>query len=124
MTPDTRGPDGVSLRRAWRRHPRLTMLFAMAVLVTLAFSARTVVFLVYWSDPAHRDAVIEGWMTPGYIARSWHVAPEVVAAALGIEVGAGHGLTLEALAGERGVPLADLEAALEAAIAAARDAAP
>ena len=120
MTHGAPGADGVTLRRAWRRHPVLTALFVLAILVTSGFAARTAIFVVYWSDPTHRDATIEGWMTPGYVARSWHVAPDVVAVALGVEIGEGHGLTLEALARERGVPLSQIEASLAAAIAAAR----
>jgi hypothetical protein len=48
----------------------------------LFFAVRLTVFTIYWSDPAHRDQAVEGWMTPGYVARSWDVDPEVIRAAL------------------------------------------
>jgi hypothetical protein len=77
---------------------------------------RLAVFAFYFS--AHRDEAIAGWMTPRYIAHSWDVPPETIGAALGLEPGrSGRPPTLERLAEERGVPLAELEAAVAAAIA-------
>ncbi len=110
------------LLAAWRRHKLLATAFAAALLLTLFFAIRTAVFAVYWSDPAHRDQVLEGWMTPRYVAHSWRVPPEVMEAAVG-ETPARRRPTLDAIAEHQGVPLADLTARLEAAIAAHRAAA-
>ncbi|MDH3264748.1 MAG: hypothetical protein OEM24_12215 [Paracoccaceae bacterium] len=106
--------------RLWRDHRLVLLAFAAALAVTLFFAVRTAVFWVYWSDPARRDRAIEGWMTPGYVAQSWQVDREVVSAALGLEPGVARGRTLREIAAAQGVPLAELEAALMAAIAGAR----
>jgi hypothetical protein len=91
----------------------------LALGLALMLGARAVVQWVYW--PMHREQTIRGWMTPGYVARSWNVPPEVVGAALELEPGSWRGLTLERLAAARGVPVAELEARLLAAIVAAQD---
>jgi len=67
---------------------------------------------VYWSDPEHHQQAPQAWMTPGYIARSWHVHIEDVDGILGIQNGpelVGKGPpTLERLAEVLGVPVSDL----------------
>ena len=92
------------------------LILAGASLVALFFAARLVVFSVYWSDPARRDAVIEGWQTPGYVAMSWKVPRPVIADALGLEEGERARVSLDQLAKERGVSTTDLIRDLEAAI--------
>lgn len=109
-----------ALARLWREHRTALMLFAAALAATLFFAARTALFWAYWADPARRDLAIEGWMTPGYVAQSWDVGREVVGEALGLVPGEGPRLTLEEIAAARGVPLAEIEAELMAAIDAAR----
>ncbi len=106
--------------RLWHEHRLVLLAFAAALAVTLFFLVRTAVFWVYWSDPARRDLAIEGWMTPGYVAQSWQVERELVGAVLGLEPGEARGRTLGEIAAARGVPLAELEAELMAAIAEAR----
>ena len=109
------------LRTAWRRHPLLTAGFGLALAVMLFFAVRSIGFLVYWSDPAHRDQALEGWMTPRYVALSWQAPPEVIRDALGLEQdGTGARITLNRLAKERGVPVETLVSDLRAAIQASR----
>lgn len=108
------------LRRLWRASPVATSVLGFALVVTVFFSVRLVAAWIYWSDPSHRDQAIAGWMTPRYVATSWHVPPEVVGDALGLAVERPRRLTLDQLAKERGVPLSDLTAALAAAISAHR----
>jgi hypothetical protein len=107
-------------RRPWRKHRLLVLTFAAAVLLATFFAVRAAVFWAHWSDPANRDQPLAGWMTPGYVARSWGVPRETVGEALGLAPGAGRGMTLAEIAEAQGVPLADLEAQLTAAILAAR----
>ena len=110
-------------RRAVRTAPLLTAAFALALCATLWFGGRATLSALYWADPAHRDQQIEGWMTPGYVGRSWGVPPEVTAAALGLTLpreGGRRPPPLEVIARDRGVPLAQLIAELETAIAAYR----
>lgn len=106
--------------RLWREHRLLVLIFAAAVLLAALFAVRAAVFWTHWSDPENRDQPLAGWMTPGYVARSWHVDRGVVAEALGLEPGAGRGMTLAEIAEAQGVPLSELEARLIDAIEAAR----
>lgn len=96
---------------------------AIAIAVAGAFAVRLMVFTIYWADPAHRNQQIEGWMTPGYVARSWDIEPEVLRAALPPPPDAWPGAhpTLAQIAEDRGIALPDLIAALQATIDAARD---
>ena len=66
------------LKRIWKAAPVATLSLAGAVLVALFFTAKSVMFWIYWSDPANRDRTIEAWMTPGYVAHSWYVPRDVV----------------------------------------------
>jgi hypothetical protein len=105
------------LGHVWREHRLLLAATVIALAVTLFFAVRLAVFALYWS--AHRDEAIAGWMTPRYIAHSWGVPPAVIGEALGLEPGdrSGPPPTLEHIAAERGQPLAEVEAAVAAAIA-------
>lgn len=104
----------------WRHHRIALLSFSAVLVLTVFFGVRAVLFGVYWSDPAHRDQSIQGWMTPRYIAQSWSVPPEIVGAALGLPPDPGKRIRLEDLAAEQGVPLPVLAAQVEAAIAAFR----
>ncbi|NKX43932.1 hypothetical protein [Roseicyclus persicicus] len=107
-----------ALAYLWRHHRVALIGMGLALAVAAVFAVRLTLFTIYWADPAHRDQRIEGWMTPGYIARSWEVEPGVIRAALALEQG--HRPTLAQVAEAEGVPLPELIARLEAAIAAAR----
>jgi hypothetical protein len=103
------------------RRPVLTAAFVLAVAVTVFFAVRLVLFTLFWADPTHREQPIEGWMSPGYVAHSWDLPREKVAGSLDLEPRTdGRRLTLDEIAEERGVPVADLIATLEAMIAAHR----
>lgn len=107
------------IRHLWTRHRWLFLGFVAAALLALLFAIRAAIFLHDW--PEHADEAIEGWMTPRYVALSWDLPPAVVAGALGIpQDGSGRRVTLDELAKARGVPVEDLAAALDAAIAAYR----
>ncbi len=108
------------LAAAWRRHPLLTTGFVLATLFTIMFAIRSVMFMIYWSDPAHRDQALEGWMTPRYIARSWHLPDDVVLKALGLEAMPRRRMTLDRIARQTHVPLSDLEARIALAAEAWR----
>ena len=94
----------------------------LALGVAVFFAVRLTLFTIYWADPAHREQAIEGWMTPGYVARSWDVPPEVIRAALPppSDLHPGTRPTLDRIAEDAGIPLPDLIAALTAAIDGAR----
>ncbi|MCL7463896.1 hypothetical protein [Phaeovulum sp. NW3] len=100
----------------WRRHRLAILGFGLALALVVVFAVRLTVAAFYWSDPAHRRIPPEGWMTMGYLARSWQLDPAELAAHLGLEPGSARGLTLAELARARAIPedrlLADLAAAL------------
>lgn len=107
------------IRDIWTRHRWLLLGFLATAAIALLFAIRVAISLQDW--PEERDADIEGWMTPRYVALSWDVPPEVIVGALSIpRDGSGRRITLDELAKERGIPVETLVAALEAAIAAFR----
>lgn len=108
------------MRDAWRNHPWLVGGFLLALTVTGIFTVRMVLFAVYWADPAHRDQAVQGWMTPGYIAHSWDIPREAMQATLGDLSRPGARETLAQLAEAGDVPLPELIATIEAAIATYR----
>lgn len=103
------------------RPPRLLLVaFAVALLLSVFFGVQS--FRHAASITPEPDAPVAGWMTPRYVAMSWDVPRDVVAEALGVDLGEGAGReSLAGLAEERGVPVETLVADLEAAIAAHRD---
>ncbi|MBV0911602.1 hypothetical protein [Anianabacter salinae] len=106
------------LRAAFRAQPWLTAAFAVALALAVVFTGRAVLFAVYWTDPDHRVQAIEGWMTPRYVARSWHMTRADIEAALGeMMPPPGERLTLDEIAEKEGVPLEELIARIEAVAA-------
>ncbi|RME13786.1 MAG: hypothetical protein D6801_10515 [Alphaproteobacteria bacterium] len=107
--------------RMWRAAPVATVVLALALAAFAVFAGRSVAFWVYWHDPAHREQVISGWMTPGYVAHSWHVPREVVLKALDLPAAPPkRRMSLDEIAAERGVPTEELIGEVERAIAAYR----
>lgn len=108
---------GLTILRLWRSHRLLFIAFLVALSLTGFFLFRTVVFTVYWSDPARYEQSIEGWMPVRYVARSWDVPPEVLAQALGADAGERRRLTIAEIAAEQGTSIEEVAATLRAAIA-------
>jgi hypothetical protein len=107
------------IRDLWTRHRWLLLAFLAAAALAILFALRVAISLEDW--PEERDADIEGWMTPRYVALSWDVPPDVIASALALtRDGSGRRITLDELAEQRGVQVETLAADLEAAIAAFR----
>lgn len=82
-------------RNLWRKHRFLFIAFITALVVTVFFAARLLVFTLYWADPAHHDQPLEGWMTPRYIAHSYELPTGVVRDLLELEGANGKRRTLE-----------------------------
>ncbi|MCG6902635.1 MAG: hypothetical protein LJE68_08140 [Rhodobacter sp.] len=105
----------------FRRHPLLASGFMLALAMTAFFAIRTVFFVVYWADPAHRDQALQGWMTPGYVAHSWDVPKDLLAETLGIPAErTGQRRTLSDIAAGRDIALPVLIDLLNDAIAGHR----
>jgi hypothetical protein len=100
----------------WRQRPVLTSAFLLACAVTLFFAGFTVYRAVYWSN--HREEPVSAWMTVGYVGRSWGLDPREIEAVAGLPlpVERGHPLSLAEIARDRGVPVTDIIAEVEAAI--------
>ncbi|MDF1854110.1 hypothetical protein [Pseudooceanicola sp.] len=110
--------DRPALTRLIRQHPLALSLFALASLAALFFVVRTLVFMIYWTDPSHRDQTLEAWMTPRYIAHSWHVPPQDLAAFLRLPMPPPQRATLAEIAARDGVPVEQLIAELSVFLAA------
>lgn len=102
------------LARVARIHPFATAAFVLAACFALFFMLRIALFTVHFADPANRRAVPEPWMTPRYVAHSWHLPPEDVFAALQVPGDAPRRPTLEDIARLRGVPLQQVMDELQA----------
>ena len=108
-----------AVRALWKDHKVLLAGFVLALAVMLFFAIRSVLFWVYWADPAHREEPIAGWMTPRYVAHSWAVPPTVIREALAIPSDTRR-MTVSSLADERGLTTEEVILQIEAAIAAFR----
>lgn len=105
--------------RLWRSHPIALTGFVVATLVTAFFVVRLTVLTVYWSDPAHRNLAPQPWMSVGYVARSWGVAPEDLVEKTGLPPlrhSRGHPMTLAEIAAQRGMAVEVLIAEIQLAI--------
>ena len=107
-----------TLRAIWHRHPRLSLGIALTSLLALVFLGRFLWSLVYWS--AHHEEPLRPWMTIGYVSRSWGVPTQDLAAMIGFDRREGKPMTLTDIARQKDIPVADLIAQLEAAIATAQ----
>lgn len=105
----------------WRTHRLLLIAFTVACLVTLVFAARFSFYTLYWSDPAHRNQPLEGWMTVGYVAHSYRLPREALADALSLQQMPGKRLTLAEIARTRGVTVSSLIAEIESVIMRLRE---
>lgn len=98
-------------------------LLTVAFLIALAFTAyhgfRTARDAIYWHQ--HRDEPIEGWMSVGFVAHSYHVPPHVLLMAIGLPPGPPPDKRpLQAIAGAQGRSLDQVSAILRNAIVHAR----
>jgi len=73
------------IKHLWHTQRFALVAFLLALSVSGFFAARFVTSSIYWADPAHRNVQIEGWMSPGYVARSYRVPLEIIAASIGID---------------------------------------
>lgn len=106
--------------RIFRSAPVLASAFTIALLLTLWFGGQSIARAIYWADPQHQNQEIAGWMTLGYIGRSWGIPPSDMAIAIEPYWHKEPGKRippLDVIARERGVPVSEVIAHVEAAIA-------
>ncbi len=89
-----------ALAYLWKKHKGALIALVLALAVALFFAIKLVMQWIYWSDPAHRDQVIEGWMSPGYVSHSYDVPHEVIRSALPAGFEHGRRLSLDRIAEE------------------------
>ena len=108
------------LKAAWQARPWLTSAFLLACVVTLFFSFRFTYHTVYWAT--HQDEPVRPWMTVGYVARSWDLDGREIDALAGLPLPEvkGRPQPLSEIAKDRGVPVTDIIAEVEAAVAELR----
>lgn len=92
--------------------------FALAAILTLFFLSRLVLFTTHWMDPARGMHPVEGWMTPGYIARTYDIPRADMMVILGLTPEDKPRQSLRKIAKAQGIPLADIIATVNAALAA------
>ena len=102
-------------RNLWRRYRFLFLAFIAAIAVTVFFAGRLLLFTVYWADPAHRGQALEDWMTPGYVAHSYELPPEVVRDVLELDAGDGKRRTLAEIAESSDLTLEEIQRRIDAA---------
>jgi hypothetical protein len=105
-------------RRIWL----LAFAFAFALGATGFFATRVVVHALYWSQ--HKDEPLEPWMTVGYVAHSYGLAPEILREKLGLAPEERDRRTLAEIAADQGQSFEVVRAALLDTIAAARSSPP
>jgi hypothetical protein len=99
----------------WHKNRLLVLGFVLMAAVTLFFAVRSALFALYWNDPAHWNQPLEGWMTIGYVAHSYHLDPRDIDADLRL-IKPHDRRTLEQIAGDNGMTLDELKARLDATL--------
>lgn len=103
---------------SWRQW-LVVALFVLALGATVVHTARTVRRAAYWRE--HRDEPINGWMTVGYVAHSYHVPAHLLYSALNLPQTKPHDKRpLREIAREQNRSMDDLRAILQDAIKRAR----
>jgi hypothetical protein len=108
------------LRILWQRQPVVLSAFLIAAALALFFAVRAVSGAIYWAT--HSDEAVKGWMTPGYVERSWDLPRKTLAGPLDLkplEPGQ-HPQNLRELALARGMTEAEMIALVEAEVAKAQ----
>lgn len=105
-------------RMLWRRHRFLFVGFVAAIVVTVFFAVRLLFFTVYWADPTHRGQRLEEWMTPGFVAHSYDLPPEVVRDLLELDAGDGKRRTLAEVLETSDLTLEEIQQRIDEAVRA------
>lgn len=100
--------------RVFRSHPVLVSVLVLSLGLAAFFGGRFVVRAVYFAQ--HAQEPVAGWMTVGYVGRSWGLDPREIDRVAGLPPPEGRPLTLEEIARDRGVPVAEVVAQVEAAL--------
>lgn len=101
------------LNLLWKNHKLLLLAFILAAAATLMFAVRLVVVTVYFSNPAHQNQPLEGWMTPRYLAYSYDLTADELEQVLGIDPTGVSRIHLNNLLKDQGITLQELQSRLD-----------
>lgn len=111
---------GAFIRRLWSVAPTATVILAVSLAAGLYFAGSTIHFLMT-RPPIAPEQPVATWMTPRYVSHSWRVPRNVLFDAIDFPRPPPDGpMSLAQLADLRGVPVEQVIAEAEAAIAAHR----
>lgn len=109
----------------WTHNRYLLITFLTVLALAGFFGMRAGSQFIYWSDPAHQDQTLEGWMTPRYVSRSYDLPLQIVQEAfLMITDAPPRRISLETLAAKNGLTLAQMQTRLDESVARWRAANP
>lgn len=106
---------GPGMRSLFRRHRAASAVLILSLALALFFAIRLGLGALYWSQ--HAQEPVQPWMTAGYVGRSWNLDPRAIDRVAGLPPPQGRPLTLDEIARQRGVPVADIIARVERAVA-------
>ena len=106
------------IKHLWQRNKYLLLAFVFAAAITVFFATRMIVSGIYWADPEHQNQPLEGWMTPRYVAYSYGLEADEFKQVLGIDPTAVSRVHLRDLLQKQGLTLTELQARLDALVAA------
>jgi len=99
---------GTLASNLWRHNRLLLVAFSMALVLTLFFATKLLVFATHWMVLRSDPGPIAGWMTPRFLVHAYHLPPAVLEATLGFTFQRQDPQTLKQIAAAKGVPLTDL----------------
>ena len=103
------------MKNAFRRHPYLISAFGLFTALALFFLVKFAMGAIYWAG--HQREPVQPWMTIGYVAHSWDLKAREIDDRAGLPKPVDHPLTLQEIANQRGVPVADIVAQVEKTVA-------
>lgn len=91
------------------------LIGVLALGLTVFFGFRLVMF-AFFPPPWAEKQPLQGWMTPGFVARMHDLPPDVLGPALQIEIGEGRKITLSEIAVRQGITFDELAARIDALV--------
>lgn len=100
----------------WKRNRVLVSAFLAMAALTVFFTVRAILFVLYWHNPAHWRQPIESWMTIGYVAHSYQVNPKDLEQGLALDVEPRSHRTIGQIAADNNVPFDEVKTRLDAVL--------
>jgi len=104
--------------RLWRENRLLVIAFVGFFALALFFGVNA--FLKAKDFRVAKDQPVAAWMTPRYVAHSWDVPRDEMMAILALEPPSPGRVTLDEIAAQKGIPVAEYIAQIQDGIAAFR----